>query len=458
MADNHHSSRLASAQPSRKSSDEKDVVQDAKVPVSDRGYQRLGLIILLIAFGGFGGWALLANLAVVVVAPGAVSVESFKKTIQHFEGGIVSDILVSDGDHVEAGAPLIVLDITQVLSQLEIARSQYAINRANEVRLMAEQSNAETLTFPSELLDSDSTRVNEVLAIQQSLFLSRRQALQGALEALDQQIVQMNEQINGLRTQIGVNQKLVASLSAESNDFRSLFAEGLSDNQHLRELDRRILQYEREIAQYESEIARLQSQISENEVQKQVRLQEFQKEIGEQLSQVQTRIAEAEERITALSDQLRRTTLTAPVSGTVVGLQVHTIGAVIHPGDPIMDIVPSGDGFVVEARIPDHDIDSIHSGQFAEIRFSAFNQRLSNVIEGEVIHVSADSFQDEATGARFYKARIKVTEEGKRQMTANMQLLAGMPAEVMIRTGERTFASYIIKPITDMLARAMREG
>ena len=149
--------------------------------------------------------------------------------------------------------------------------------------------------------------------------------------------------------------------------------------------------------------------------------------------------------------------MTAPVTGTVVGLKVHTVGAVIQPGDPIMEIVPSGDDFIVEARVPDRDIDNIYPGQYAEIRFSAFNQRLSNVIDGEVTNVSADSFEDEATGAKYYKARVKVTEDGKREMTENMQLLAGMPAEVMIRTGERTFASYMTKPITDMLARAMRE-
>ncbi|MHB0776577.1 HlyD family type I secretion periplasmic adaptor subunit [Halomonas sp. WWR20] len=457
MAGNEHLPSIdVTPQPAKR----QDVIEDSsgtKLPISDKKYRRLGFIVLLVAFGGFGGWALAANLAVAVVAPGAVSVESFKKTIQHFEGGIVSQIRVSDGDHVEAGDTLVVLDNTQALSQLQIAQSQYNINRASEVRLMAEQGGAETLTFPDELLDSNTPRVKEVLAVQRGLFVARRQALQGTLDALDQQIVQMKEQIEGLQAQIGINKKRVASLRDEAADFRSLFKEGLGDNQRLRELERQILQYQGEIAQHQSEIARLKSQISENEVQKQVRLQEFQKEIGEQLRQAQAQIADAEERITALSDQVQRTTVSAPVSGIVVGLKVHTIGAVVRAGDPIMDIVPSGDGFVVEARVPDRDIDNIYPGQFAEIRFSAFNQRLSNVIEGEVVNVSADSFEDEATGARYYKARVKVTEEGKRKMTENMQLLAGMPAEVMIRTGERTFASYIAKPITDMLARAMRE-
>jgi epimerase transport system membrane fusion protein len=428
-----------------------------KLPTSDKGYKRLGMIILLVALGGFVTWALTASLAVAVVAPGNVSMESFKRTVQHLEGGIVQEILVEDGDKVEAGDPLIVLSDTQSRAQLDIARSQYLINRAMEIRLLAEQRGAETLEFPDELTNSDRDRVQEVLAVQRSLFQARRQSLQSALESLDEQVNQMREQIAGLEQQIGINQRRVASLQAEAEDFRSLFREGLGDNQRIRELERQVLQYQGLVAQHRSEIARLKSQISENELQKEVRRQEFQSEIGEQLRNAQAQIAEAEERITSLTDQVNRTTLMSPATGTVVGLTVHTKGAVIRPGDPIMDIVPSGDGFVVEARIPNRDIDNIYVGQAANIRFSAFNQRLTNEIAGEVIHVSADSFEDEATGQRYYKARVRVTEEGQQDMTEQMELLSGMPAEVMIRTGERSFASYIAKPITDMLARAIRE-
>lgn len=428
-----------------------------ELPTSDKRYRRLGMIILLIAFGGFGGWAITAELAIAVVAPGAVSVETFKKTIQHLEGGIVEKILVQNGDHVDAGETLLIFDDTQARAQLQIARSQYLINRATEVRLLAEQKGAEVLEFPAELLNSDSSRIKEVLAVQQALFTARRLTLQGTLSALDEQIVQMRQQIDGLESMIEINRSHVASLKAEADDYRSLFKEGLGDNQRLRELERQVLQYQGEIARRRSEIAGLQSQISENEIQKQIERQSFLKEIGEQLREAQVNIADAEERMTVLSDQVKRTSVPSPVSGTVVGLQVHTLGAVVAPGDPIMDIVPSGDGFVIEARIPSRDIDNIYPGQYAEIRFSAFNQRLTNIIEGEVVHISADAFKDEATGTHYYKARINVTEQGRRDMTESMQLLAGMPAEVMIRTGERTFASYLAKPITDMLARAMQE-
>lgn len=427
------------------------------LPSSDTRYRYLGLAILLIAFGGFGGWAVTADLAVAVVASGAVSVESFKKTIQHLEGGIVEEIFVRDGDHVEAGDALLVLDKTQAFSQLQIARSQYLINRATKVRLLAEQRGNDAMEFPAELLDSDLPQTREFLTVQRALFTARREALDKTFGVLDEQIVQMRAQIDGLQSMIRVNQSLVASLKTQAKDLRSLFEKGLSNNVRLRELERQILQLQGEISQDRSEIARLKSRISENQVQKQLEVQEFQKEIGEQLQEAEANIADAAARVIALGDQVERTTVSAPVAGTVVGMAVHTLGAVILPGDPIMSIVPSEDGFVVEARIPDRDIENIYPGQYAEIRFSAFNQRLTNVIEGEVRHVSADIFEDEVTGARYYKARIKVAEEGERNMTADMQLLAGMPAEVMIRTGERTFASYVVKPIADMLARAMRE-
>lgn len=430
---------------------------DATLPVQDKSYRRLGMLVLLVAFGGFGGWALTANLAVAVVAPGSVSVENFKKTVQHLEGGIVEEIRVEDGDRVDAGDLLLVLDDTQSRAQLQIAESEYRIARAREVRLLAELGGDDALIFPDKLLDSNSPRVKAVLNVQRRLFQARRKSLQGTLAALDEQAVQMQEQIAGLESAMRVNQTLINSLAGEAADYRALFKEGLGNNQRLRELERQVMQYKGENAQHSAQVAGLKSQISENALQKEIRTQEFQQEVGKQLREVQATIADAEERIVALSDKVRRTHVLAPVSGTVVGMQIHTLGAVIRSGDPLMDIVPAGVGFVIEARVPDRDIDNIYIGQPAEIRFSAFNQRMSNIIDGEVVHVSADSFKDEATGVHYYKARIKVTDQGQGDMTESMQLLAGMPAEVMIRTGERTFASYVAKPFSDMLARAMRE-
>ncbi|MEC8916462.1 MAG: biotin/lipoyl-binding protein, partial [Pseudomonadota bacterium] len=208
-------SRSIDITPPRQSAAD-DLAPPSPLPTSGKGYLRLGLIILLIAFGGFGGWAASADLAVSVVAPGAVSVESFKKTIQHLEGGIVDEINVDDGDHVEAGDTLLVIDNTQARSQLAISRSQYLINRAAEIRLLAEQQGADSLTFPDELLESDTQRVKEVLAVQRALFQARRGALEGTLSALDEQMAQMREQIDGLQGVIEVSRQRMASLSEEA--------------------------------------------------------------------------------------------------------------------------------------------------------------------------------------------------------------------------------------------------
>ena len=428
-----------------------------QVPVDLRPYRRWGLAILLVAFGGFGVWSVTAHLAVSVVAPGSVSVESFTKTIQHLEGGIVADVLVEDGDHVEAGDPLIVLDDTQALAQQRIAETEYLITRASEVRLLAEQADSDSLVFPQELIASSNSRVQEVLGVQRRLFEVRRQSLDDTLAALDQQILQLEEQITGLGQTRSITQQRIDSLEGEVANHRKLFRDGMISSQRLRELERESLEYQSDNAGHASEIARLRAQISENTLNKQIRLQEFQQQVGEALRQVQAEVADAEERLVALNDTLARTRITAPVAGTVVDLQVHTLGAVVRGGDPLLDLVPAGDGFVIEARVPNHDVDHLYPGQSAEIRFSAFNQRLSNVIDGEVVRVSADSFEDEATRQRYYKVRVGVTDLGKSQLTDNMRLVAGMPAEVMILTGERSFASYITKPINDMLARAMRE-
>lgn len=427
------------------------------LPTNDKGYRTLGFAVLLVALGGFMLWATTAKLAVAVVAPGDVSMASFKRSIQHLEGGIVSELPVSDGDKVEAGDPLLVLSDTQVRSQRDIARSQYLINRAMEVRLLAEQRGADSLEIPDDLKNLDNPRVQQILDVQQALFHARRQSYQSTLQALDEQNKQMEQQISGLKQRIGVNRRRVASLKGEADDFRALFREGLGDNQRLRELERQVLEYEGNNAEFQSQIAQLGSQISENRAQREIRKQDFQKEVGEQLREAQSQIAQAEEQVTSLSDQLERTVIRAPVSGTVVGRKVHSEGAVVRGGEPIMEVVPSNDGFVIEARVPTKDIDNIYPGQYAEIRFSAFNQKTTTTIPGEVIHVSADSFEDEATGKRYYRARVEVSEDGKKEMTDDMYLLSGMPAEVMIRTGQRTFASYIAKPIADMLSRSMQQ-
>ncbi|QFU02659.1 Type I secretion system membrane fusion protein PrsE [Halomonas sp. THAF5a] len=427
------------------------------VPDNHRPYRRLGMLVLLLTLGGFGGWAITANLAVAVVASGHVTVESFRRSVQHLEGGIVRDILVADGDRVEAGQPLVMLDDTRARTRLQMARTQYLDGRATALRLLAEQRGEEVLRYPDELTNSDLPRVQEVLAVQRALFTARRQSQRGTLEALDEQAVQLQRQVEGLEEMVQIGERHAASLRTEAADLRRLFDKRMVGNQRLREVERDLLELSSEIASHRAEIGRLGSRISESRVQREITVQEYQGEIGEQLREAQTRATEAEEQIIDLMDQVGRTTVTAPVEGVIVERRVHSVGDVVRAGDPLMDIVPVNDSFLIEARVPDRDVNQLYVGQPAEIRFSAFNQRTTRVIEARVVFVGADSQLDEATGFRFYLVRLEVTDQGRQNMTEQMQLLSGMPAEAMIRTGERTFASYITKPIADMLARAIRE-
>lgn len=430
------------------------------LPTGGKKVKVVGAIILLVAFGGFGAWAMLAKLSVSVIASGSVSVESSKKTLQHLEGGIVSDIYVDNGDYVNKGDALIELDKTQKMSQLIIARVNWFIASAQEERLLAEQKDKSSFSYPSELkaLAQGNVRFQEVLDVQQILFSSRRSLLKGKISALQAQIQQFKDQIKGLKETIIIYDKHIASLEDESKDYKKLFKKGMVNSQRIRELQRQTFQLQSSRVQSKAQITQLESRISENMLNIGTQQQEYQREIGEQLRDAISLILDSQEKIVALSDKVKRTYIKAPISGTVVGLDIHTIGAVIQGGRPILSIVPESNNFVIEARVPAHDVDNVYPGQHADIRFSAFNQRKASIIEGVVSHVSADSFQDEGTGIQYYKARVKITEHGLEEMTEYMQLLSGMPAEVMIVTGEKTLLEYIVQPISEMLNRAMREG
>lgn len=440
------------------SSSDSEVTNPPRVPLDDRHYRRLGMLVLLLGLGGFSAWSTTAELAVSVVAPGHVTSEAFRRTVQHLEGGIVREILIEDGDQVMTGQPLVVIDDTQARSQLQIARGQYLIQRAAEVRLLAEQSASDTFVLPAELAHSELPRVQEVLALQQALFAARRQAHLGALQALEEQVVQLQRHMEGLEEAVRLGERHLASLRDEEKDLRGLFEKGLVNNLRLRELERDLLSLESEIAGRRADIGRIGSQLSENRMLREIRVQEYHKEVGEQLRDVQGRVAEAEERITSLADQVQRTVIRAPVSGTVVERRVHSVGDVVRPGESLLDLIPGGDGFLVEARVPGRDIDRLYPGQPAEIRFTAFNQRRTHASAAEIVYISADSQTDEATGARYYRVRLKVASDAREAMNGEMQLLAGMPAEVMIRTSSRTLGSYLLKPVTDLFARAVREA
>lgn len=416
--------------------------------------KRIGLLIFFLVFGVFGIWSAVAPLDGAAHAPGTVIVSLNKQLVQHLEGGIVREIRARNGDSVNAGDPLLILDNTQSLAQLEIANAQFVALRAQEARLIAERDGAEQITFPDELSASDVYARSEMAAHTQ-LFQTRRNALSGSIEVLEQRIGQLQSQLGGLRALQQSKQDLADSFSEELKDVSALLAEGFADKNRLRELERQAALLRGEAAELTASISSTEIQIGETRLQILQQQREFQNEVATHLAETQTRLKDSTERVTALRDVVIRTVITAPVTGIVNGLQVHTVGGVVPPGTPIAEVVPQSDELVIEARVSPIDIDRVAVGQHATIRFSSFSSSVPNIF-GEVVHVSADAFTDPNTGMAYYTARVQVTPEGFTDL-GTLTLIPGMPAEIFIATGSRTFLQYLMKPFTNALARSFIE-
>lgn len=422
----------------------------------EKPIRNIGLAIVIATFGIFGIWSYFAPIDGSALAPGIVAVKSHKKTVQHLDGGIVAELLAKDGDLVEKGQPLLILDDTQIKAQLEIIRGQQFALSAQAARLRAERDNFQELRYPETLAAESDFRAREAMQTETHLFNARKNTHDGEISVLQQRISQINSKIKGLEGQRRSKQALTASYAEEIRDLKELLAEGFADKQRLRELQRSHSTIGGEIEALNSEIAASQMQIGETRLQILQLQKQLQEEAAEKLSETQAQLYDVNERLVAVRDKLDRIIVKAPESGMVLGLSVHTEGGVISPGNPILDIVPQNAELIVEAQVSPLDIDRVHVGLQAEIRFTAFKLTLTPVMEGEVIHLSADRLIDQQSGAPYYQARIELTPESREKL-GDLQLLPGMPAEVLISTGERTLLEYLAQPVTNAFARAFIE-
>ena len=431
--------------------------EDTQVPTNDKPIWIAGMLVLVLGFGAFALWASVAPIDGAAVAPGQLAVESNRKTVQHFEGGIVDEILVQEGDHVEKGQVLVRLDDTEASAQLEIVRSQYLGLLARAARLIAERDGADTIDFPPHLLkERKDPRIAEAIDGEERVFGSRRKALQGEKDVLEQGIVQLEEQIIGLEAQAETKLKRIDLYQEEIEGLKALFTKGLGDKSRLREWERMVAELEGERAEHQASIAATRVKISETKLQI-VQLDRQQNtEVNSELREVETKLTDLAERQRALKKTLERTEIVAPVSGNVVAVNLHTIGGVVRSGEPILDIVPMDENLIVEAQVNPVDIDRVFPGLDADLRMSAFNARTTPTIPGKVLTVSADSLTDERSGMSYFLARVKVTPEGMEKLKGKT-LQPGMPVQVMIITGERTFIEYLMQPITDIFATAFKE-
>ncbi len=427
----------------------------ANLPTSDRRSRLIGFAIVFVTFGIFGTWATFAPLESAALAPGVVTVQSYRKTVQHLEGGIVKELLAHDGDMVAAGDPLIVLDDTQLRAEYGMTRSQLVASQAMEARLVAERDGLDAIDF-GRMLEADTTRAQEARESETRIFNARRGSRLGEISVLQKRIGQLNEQISGLQSMISTKRKLETSYSGEIGELRELLSEGYVDKQRLLEQERKLGMLRAEIADHQSDITRTKLQISETELQIVQLNKDFSSEVVGQLAEVQTRVFDLQERISALEDRISRVVIRAPEDGMILGMKIHTVGGVVGPGTPLLDIVPSVSDLIVEAQVSPIDIDRVNVGKKADIRFSAFKNATTPEIEGKVVQLSADRLMNEQTGMPYYLARVALTEEGIQALGA-LKLQPGMPAEVLINTGNRTMLQYLMQPATDAFARSMIE-
>ncbi len=430
-----------------------------EIPISDAFYRRLGLIVLLVVFGGMGVWSAFAPLSSAAVAPGQVTVETNNLTIAHYEGGIVSEINVKEGQHVTKGEVLLRLSPTQ--ASAELASVQARLNEAlgMEARLKAERKMADKIAFPEALLvQKNNPDVAELMAGQRDLFKANTDSLNQELAIYRKKIKALQEQIAGLASVVKSLDDRIGSYRLELKDWEALYKEQFTDKVRLEQMKRDLSELEGEKASNESEMARLKVQIGETQAELVLRKQKFLQDAASQLREVQTEKLDMMSRKMTLTDRLERIDITSPTDGRVKGLEVHTIGGVVRAGEPLMEIVPDTKNYAVEVRVSTSDIDRVRIGLIADVRFSAFNTQMTHVIEGKVIQLSPDSFEDEKNGTRYFEAKILITEKGVEQMEKDgLFMLPGMPAEAIIQTGERTFFGYLIKPIRDMVVRAFNE-
>jgi len=420
-------------------------------------YVLYGILVLALFFGVLGGWAVFSRLASAAIASGELGFDTSRRTIQHLEGGIVADILVSDGDIVAPGDVLIRLDRTQPQAIYEQVRARYLSILATEARLRAERDNASEITFPAALEDSRfADHAADIRLSEQRLFETRQRTLQHQESILRQRILQLEEEIVGLNEEIGSQDRQIALLDEEVQSMEALFEKKMVSKQRLLALQRETSELEGERSRNRADIARARQGISEEELNLiELRNDRYAQVLAE-LRDAQGDILEITERLASAEDILNRTDIIAPIKGTIVGLTVSTIGGVIASRQPLMDIVPLDERLLVKASVNPADIDSIRSGQTAFVRLTAFNQRNLQPIEGRVISVSADSLTNESTGLSYYLARIALPPRGDQRLQG-IEIYPGMQAEVLIQVGERSPMEYLLRPLRDSINRAMRE-
>lgn len=417
----------------------------------------VGWLIVAVFFGGFGLWSVQAPLNGAVVATGIVKVEGNRKSIQHLDGGIVKALRVKDGDHVQAGDVLLVLDETQAKAEYQVLSEQYLVLRATEARLLTELANGKELVMPAALAErSDDPYVAGIWSGQLKQFESRRAALDGQRKVIGEKIRQLQSQIDGGDAQVKAFGEQLESVRAEAASVAPLVEKMLLPRPRLLQLERTAYGLEGQIADARANIAKSRQAIAEQELQIAQLGNDRMADITKELHEVQARLLEVIPKRTNAKAVLGRMEIRSPYTGRVVGLNVFSVGGVIQRGEKILDIVPDEDALTIEAQVAVEDISEVHPDMRAEVRLTAYQQRLLPLIHGEVVRVSADRLTDPRTNNPYYVVSVRpdMTELAG---LPEVHLYPGMPATITIPTESRTAFDYLVGPLTASFNKAFRQ-
>lgn len=413
----------------------------------------LAILFLLVAMVGWAAWARLDS---AVIAQGTVIADSRRKTVQHLEGGILQTLLVQEGDRVAAGQPVAQLDATQPQAQVAQIEDQLLVARARLARLEAEARGDPVIGFAEDLANNPNASVQAVLATQRSLFEARAQTLAGRIAVLERQIAQLGSESEGARRQLQSIDKQLGLFAQERDAVASLLAKGHERRPRLLELERNIAMLQGQKSQLEQIVASREQAIAQARLEIANVQSERRAEIGDELDRTRAIAADLGSRLEAARDVLDRRVVRAPQEGVVANIRLVTPGGVIGPGQPLLDIVPADDELVIETRLPIDTVDNVQVGQSAQVRLTAFRRSQVPLVDGEVSYLAADATEDQRSGERYFVARVKLAQ-GALDHLAGVSLSAGMPAEVMIDTGERRAIDYFLDPIAETTRHAFRE-
>jgi HlyD family type I secretion membrane fusion protein len=435
--------------PSLRADEDSTAVPDWRQPAA------LGYAIIVIIFFGLGGWSALAKIDSAVTAPGVVANESNKRTVQHLEGGIVREILVHEGEHVQQGQVLFRIDPIQAKASYDLQRNQLDFALAQDARLQAELDKADHVTFPEELEKRrDDPTVLEAIADQTKQFHERRTSLIGQIDLLETKINQYQNEISGLKQEREATTRQLQYIKEELADVQYLLDRQLVQKSRYMTLEREKARLEGVIGRSTADQSKAENGISEANVQIRQTRQKMWEEVSGQILEARSKISDLRSKLKVAADVLTRVDVVAPVTGTLQNLHVFTVGGVVKAGEPFVEVVPDHDSLIIQARVSPNDTERLSKGMAAEVRFPSFRANLLPLIMGHVETVSRDRLVDDVSKQPYFLAQVigeDVPEEVRERLTA------GMPADVVMPTGERTVLDYLVRPLKDRIRGALRE-